>query len=93
MGKKHTAKCELCEAETHFDTYKRDWPAGWSQTGRSRWGKKYNKQRGYGWWCPKCIMIIGVSFTHLRTSLISLPPGLRECILAHLPGLSTDSGD
>lgn len=53
-GGMHVAKCEGCEKEIEFATYKRDWPEGWILTGRSQWGKKYHRRSGWGWWCPEC---------------------------------------
>lgn len=55
--KNHIAKCERCEYEVEFKTYKRHWPKGWTQTERSRWGKKYNRRRGIAWWCSWCYLI------------------------------------
>lgn len=81
-----TAKCELCETEVKFDTYRHDFPKGWALTGRSRWGKKYHKRSGWGWWCPKCKAFAG-SEKSLYGWLRMLPQYLRDGILAHLPGL------
>ena len=85
----HTAKCEMCEIEVRFRTYCRDWPAGWILTGRSRWGKKYHRKSGWGWWCPKC-QGCSSSREFLRLWLTTLPVYLQDSILAHLPGLAVD---
>lgn len=56
-GQKYTmqvAKCEGCEKEVKFETYKHDWPVGWVLTGKSRWGKEYHRRSGWAWWCPEC---------------------------------------
>ncbi len=49
----HTARCEWCGKTVQFKTYKWNRPEGWSHTGKSRWGKRYDKRGGYGWWCPE----------------------------------------
>ena len=85
----HLAKCELCETEVAFRTYRHDWPKGWGLTGCSHWGKKYHRGRGNAWWCPKCQRFAG-SEKLLRTWLTMLPPVLQDGILAHLPGLATN---
>ena len=82
----HTAKCEICEREVEFKTYRRHWPKGWAVTGRSRWGKKYHRKGGYGWWCPKCQPFI-CNEKILRGWVRMLPSHLRDAISAHLPGL------
>jgi len=69
----HTAKCELCEVEVEFRTYQDD-SGGWIVMGGA-------------WWCPKCQEFIG-HITLLRAWVKMLPRGLREGILAHLPGLA-----
>ena len=43
------AKCEDCGGEAFYMT----WPAGWVQTGSSRWGHKYEED-GVAWYCYKC---------------------------------------
>jgi hypothetical protein len=82
----HTAKCEMCEIEVKFESYRHHWPAGWTLTGRSRWGKKYHRRSGHGWWCPKC-RFFQAQGKALRTWLLLLPKHLRLGLLAHLPGL------
>jgi hypothetical protein len=83
----HTAKCEICETEVQFATYKHDWPKGWTQSKRSRWGKKYNQKSGWAWWCPRCQPFAGFE-KQLQRWLGLLPFYLRDGILAHLPGLA-----
>ena len=43
------AKCESCGGDVVYH----EWPAGWSQTGGSKYGEKYDKD-GIAWWCPQC---------------------------------------
>lgn len=80
------AKCEICETKVHFATYRHDWPKGWSLTGSSRWGKKYHRRSGWGWYCPKCQKLIG-SEKILCAWLRLIPNHLEDAILTHLPGL------
>lgn len=82
------AKCEICETEIHFGTYRHDWPEGWVLTGLSRWGKKYHHKSGWGWWCPKC-QGFACHEEIIRTWLMVLPLHPRNSILAHLPGLAS----
>ena len=48
-----TAKCDHCGDEAKYS--RRYWPEGWTQTGRSKYGKQYIKS-GIAWWCnkPEC---------------------------------------
>jgi ssDNA-binding Zn-finger/Zn-ribbon topoisomerase 1 len=50
-------KCEACEAQIEFRRSRtRPNPAaGWTGTGRSRWGTKYDRH-GVAWYCtrPEC---------------------------------------
>ena len=43
------ARCEGCSQIVDAEP----WPKGWWQTGKSRWGKKYQTSE-IAWWCPKC---------------------------------------
>lgn len=47
---KFQARCEECAATKVFK--RGDWPKGWSQMGRSRFGKRYQKS-GIARHCPK----------------------------------------
>jgi len=48
-------KCENCEVEVRWNGRKQrgERCAGWVGSLKSKWGKKYDKQRGLAWWCPK----------------------------------------
>lgn len=48
------ARCEMCGADAVYV----HWPAGWIQTGGSRWDDKYSLD-GIAWWCPPCRKNIG----------------------------------
>jgi hypothetical protein len=43
------ARCEGCGKTKDAKPY----PKGWYQSGKSKWGKKYQKS-GLAWWCDKC---------------------------------------
>lgn len=42
-------KCEDCGGDAVYC----DWPAGWMQTGKSKYGKMYAHD-GVAWHCPRC---------------------------------------
>lgn len=43
------ARCEQCGSDVLF----LNWPAGWMQTGESKYGTQYCDD-GVAWWCPIC---------------------------------------
>lgn len=43
------ARCEGCSGESLY----LNWPAGWTQTGKSSYGTEYDSD-GVGWWCSYC---------------------------------------
>lgn len=95
-------KCENCEKEIHWrgKAQRAERARGWTATGKSKWGKQYDRRSGWAWWCPDCRLARDAKITSLPEPVIKalkargngdLPePGPRMVDVAGAPGKQLD---